>query len=1202
MKRIFAFILCLLLLLSLLPAAIFMVEAATLDTSGPLYAGYAKVRIDPSGHPDGKITGLPMSGYGTSTDRLSTGFMDDTGDSKINEKDGLFATCIAITDQYGKTIIYYGVDIINPSNTWTNPARKVILAALEEAGYKLESGDIYMSASHTHNGPDLTYGVSFSEDKLAGDEVAQTTKKYRDWVFELLAQAAVDAMKDQEEVTLTKGTVDASDAIKAMKPNATVNQQRLNYVRHYKTPNSGDAIYGGSNFGYTKYTAATTMAMEPVDQMHLVQLTPKSGDKDPIVMVNWDAHVTINSTTSTTYGKNNHYKVSSDWVNSMRYGLEAEGYRPAFSQGTAGNKVPSTPVAALKNPDMLVNGEARGYKYGARVADVALYGLENCMGKPLDTSRIRSATARFDFQTNAPTPEEVELANAMMAADPSTYPSGYADLIEYLKHADTWSKRTEYYATFPYLKNINSRYQLSSIKSRLKYLTTEDSYITVGVLSIGKELSFVVSSCELADRYSSTDTLANVTDNDWDDLIDDTYGKPLVMGYTNGADGYIPHQLAYIYNEGSVNYAVGSYESQMARYARHTGEQLVVFYKDLLDSINSSEVRYQCVCGGKAVGMEGHTCEKVEFLPWIRDDILPTGGNYYLTKDVVTTYQIDFTNSTLCLDLNGHNITHKASKAQGEKAEAKATHNTRVLCPSTGANLYLTDSTSNPGTISRDLSELTETQKSKINNYGLIVSVYGSGTFTMFDGILDATGTVTGGGGCLCVYNHNSVFTMYGGKMLGTKSNNGGVAYNRGSMYLYGGELTGGTTSGTSNSSVAGIYNTYESGTAVSGNVTISGNARVWNNKRENGAQSNIYFYSKAAESFTVKGNFTGMAGVTVSSPTKDKVVGISDNATIVPGSILVDNNSNYEVTASGNALVLASTENKAAVVSGTHTQNYKTLAQAVAGYPGGDAVIKLLADNAEAVTFPAKANLDLNGFDLTGNVTQKGTLLVKDSATDDYTTDDAQGCGVLPKTLTMVNPMPGYLMETKADGYSFHCLNLDTVAVNLRTSNMGLYFQSQFGGDAYVKSQVKSYGIALGVEQKPDFAEGTYTAFDGESWVIGSDKNGNANNLKQGTLLKDILKAANSDDDNKANAAMPIYGRAYVEFVDGTRYVGHLVCLSFRDVITGNEEMAGADGLWEELNANQQKALVDMYTAYSGVMSAWELPNIKAAYEEANG
>ena len=69
-KRLSAAMLAVTIFLGLLP---FAAAADQLDTSGPLYAGYAKIRIDPASHPDGPITGLPMPGYGASTDRLSTG-------------------------------------------------------------------------------------------------------------------------------------------------------------------------------------------------------------------------------------------------------------------------------------------------------------------------------------------------------------------------------------------------------------------------------------------------------------------------------------------------------------------------------------------------------------------------------------------------------------------------------------------------------------------------------------------------------------------------------------------------------------------------------------------------------------------------------------------------------------------------------------------------------------------------------------------------------------------------------------------------------------------------------------------------------------------------------------------------------------------------------------------------------------------------
>ena len=432
------------------------------------------------------------------------------------------------------------------------------------------------------------------------------------------------------------------------------------------------------------------------------------------------------------------------------------------------------------------------------------------------------------------------------------------------------------------------------------YLTSDSGSLNVGVLAIGKELSFVVAGNELADRYSATDTLANVTDNDWDDLIDDTYGRPIVMGYTNGGNGYIPHQLAYIYNEGSTDYASGSYESQSASYLRGTGEQLVAFYDELLDTINADQVRYQCACGGKAVGKEDHVCENVEFLPWNRSDFLPTGGNYYLTRDVVTTGQTELDGSTLRLDLNGHTITHKVSQKEGENAEAGKTHSTRVLCVNNGSTLYLTDSTADPGTVSRDLSALTDTQKSKITNYGLLLYISGTGNVTLFDGVLDAAGARAGGGGCVCVYSATAGFTMYGGLLQGGTAQYGGVIFNRGSTCLYGGQVTGGTTSGSSG--YPGVCSLAESGHAM-GTVTVGGDVYIWNNTRANGAQINVYS-SQPEESFHLKDTFTGKVGMSVSYPADGKLVGTADG-TDVAGRLILDNYAKLRYAVVGEQLVL---------------------------------------------------------------------------------------------------------------------------------------------------------------------------------------------------------------------------------------------------------------------------------------------------------
>lgn len=1189
MKRAFAMLLSVLMVLSLLPAVTFGAQTDRGDMSGILYAGYSKVRVDPSAHPDGEMTGLPMAGSGATTTRLSTGTMDDTGDGRVTAEDGLFATCIAITDQYDRTILYIGMDFINAYSSWAMPAKVAMVKALAEAGYDLDADDIYMCGSHTHSAPDMTYGASFSKDKLAGDEIARKMNTYRAWVTQMLSQAAVEAVQDREEVTLTKGVVDVSDAIKALNPNATTNQQRMNYTRHYKSVRNGETVYGGDNFGYINNNSEdTAMVWEPVDLMHLVQFTPKSGHKAPIVLVNWNAHPIINFSSR---GNADHYLISSDYINGLRIGLAKEGYRAAFSQGAAGISKPTTSVKHLKNPDILdENGQARGDIYGTRLSEIAAYGLENSMSDPLDTSYVRTVSAQFCYETNVPTAEEATLVTAMLAADPSTYPSGYTDLVTYLgTDATTWGERSAYYGAFPYLKNINSRYQLNSIKSRMSNFDMPEASVSVGVIAVGKELSFVVSPNEMSDRYSATDTLENVTDNDWLDLMDDDYGMPIIMGYASNGAGYIPHQLAYTYNEGSTQYAVGSYESQTSKYARGSGEKLLVFFAKLLDCIHTDQVRHQCICGGKAVsGQNGHVCKQEEFLPWDDAATLPDNGNYYLTTDIVTTTQMPVS-GRLCLDLNGHNITHKVSAVEGEKAQAGKSHNTRVF--NLGANAYLsiTDSTDAPGTVSRDLSNLTKSQEAKITNYGLIMILMGEhSTGVLFDGILDATGMTAGGGGVICNHASATTFKMYGGTLKGAIANAGAVIYTRGHAELYGGLVTGGVTKTAAGNS-PGIQVATNNG--IPGKLTLGGTVRIENNKRSDGSDANIYFNNTdPAQNLIIKENFTGKVGIYIPSRSSGKIIGICENPNITAKNIGLDYHNDYDIIAENGKLVL-SERKTAAVVNGSAVTRYDTLTQAIAAYPGGDAVLRLLRDNYETVTIPADAKLDLAGWNLAGRVTLGGKLFAMDSATDDFTTEDVAGCGTVP-TSDAIAPMPGYLMAVGADGLSFHRLSLDTIAVTLRPSDAGLYFQSRFGGDEYVKSMVKSYGVALGAGHKPNYAPGTYTAFDGSTWVTGADMG----SLRRGTLLKDVLKKTNTDSENETNAETVIYGHAYAELTDGTRYVGDLVSLTFRSVLEGNDQTVGADSLWDQLNSTQRNGLSEMYAAYKPVMRDWNIPNIKSS------
>ena len=92
-----------------------------------------------------------------------------------------------------------------------------------------------------------------------------------------------------------------------------------------------------------------------------------------------------------------------------------------------------------------------------------------------------------------------------------------------------------------------------------------------------------------------------------------------------------------------------------------------------------NETRTQCVCGGKAVGKTGHTCENVTFEPWTSTTSMPKSGNYYLTDDVtITSYLLP--TGDLNIDLNGHNITRTVKNNTTSQVFAIAGNTNNIGC------------------------------------------------------------------------------------------------------------------------------------------------------------------------------------------------------------------------------------------------------------------------------------------------------------------------------------------------------------------------------------------------------------------------------------------------------------------------------------------------------------------------------------------
>ena len=177
-------------------------------------------------------------------------------------------------------------------------------------------------------------------------------------------------------------------------------------------------------------------------------------------------------------------------------------------------------------------------------------------------------------------------------------------------------------------------------------------------------------------------------------------------------------------------------------------------------------------------------------------------------------------------------------------------------------------------------------------------------------------------------------------------------------------------------------------------------------------------------------------------------------------------------------------------------------------------AVLKLGADVEKAVTLDAALPLDLNGYDITGDLTVDGTLTVKDSATDDYDVSDGvygQITGTVTGTLEAAE---GYVAA--ADG--FHKFDQYISHVNLRTGSAGIYYTATVLADEVLKAEFASSGVAVSLTDLPgaDFETDADTLY-----TTGTN----------GVIIENILRGDFEDADR---AIMDIYAASYVKLKSG--------------------------------------------------------------------
>lgn len=574
-KRYLALLFALALLVGLFSACARVDETQEpTDAEGSYLAGYAIKDINPWADYEDHSKGIQiylfnLTGNGDDSSRPVYGLFDDNGDNTSGDGDGLFVTCTAVQDPSGTTVLFVTLDALGAQADLTADAREAIVEAMGDKG--ITEDRIFINASHTHSGP------SFAALKKGND----AQKAYYDYVIDQIAAAAAEAYGDLSPAKLRKGTVNAKEATAELGYNGGKGYH-MNAIRHYEvtmTGSDGNAysymVGSGGALDNTdvafKSIRVSKNEYKTVDEadndMHVLLF--EVDGKDDIVFVNWRAHTTMNSGVEKTL-------LSSDYVNGLRTVLGKEGYRSAFFQGAAGNVVTAPRAGVWTNDTTLsdwlqavLNEETKTYTYGKMLAQIALSCIDDIKDDmPLPVGNIQTKQAFYSETGNRQTYSEGLKAAAQSAKDNgiSNYPYRYT-------HTD------------------GKVYIVNTANHRNKILSTNNvGQLELNTILFGNEVAFVTAPNEIVDKYHvyKDGDEYSAAPNDWDNLInDETYGTPFVLGYTNGAKGYIGNWLDFAQNSqeytditgyaenGEEFFSPGNYESMTSAFKRGAGEEIV---------------------------------------------------------------------------------------------------------------------------------------------------------------------------------------------------------------------------------------------------------------------------------------------------------------------------------------------------------------------------------------------------------------------------------------------------------------------------------------------------------------------------------------------------------------------------------------------------------------------------------------------------
>lgn len=299
--------------------------------------------------------------------------------------------------------------------------------------------------------------------------------------------------------------------------------ENLSFVRHYLMD---DGSYAGDNFGDFVNNTPVEHAREVDPQLQVIRFDRSSAGKQSLLMVNWQCHPMWDAR---LVWKN----VSADYIGTTcDYLEEKTGDLFVFFQGAAGDH-----STRSKFPEEVRAKDAT--EFGGLLGDYVIAVTGDL--KKLDTAPIQVNQVIFEGDINHTMEDKLDLAQEVENLYRKT-------------DRDTGNKLAWEYG-------FSSVYHTNAILRRSKYEATRTMEITA--IRIG-QLSFVTAPYEMFGSHGSAIKAGS------------PYESTFVLGYCNGAYGYIPNTQAYDY---------GCYESHTGNFTRETGDQLTETYISMLKDL-----------------------------------------------------------------------------------------------------------------------------------------------------------------------------------------------------------------------------------------------------------------------------------------------------------------------------------------------------------------------------------------------------------------------------------------------------------------------------------------------------------------------------------------------------------------------------------------------------------------------------------------